>query len=1357
MEMSSQGGCDAGKVEEVRRLFREIHQISISKGKLSFKDYHKLPSRGSVRLAPDDDQFSDDESESKCTNGKDDEFLMHEPSKLHDAQQNSREQASPETVNEGSCTLETPRDGSSIAPRHIVLDARFHQDFTYQDLGKGSYGMVEECKHKLDMQRYAIKQITPKEGKSSLTLAKYEVYVLAQLSSLNDLRVKHKNLTNNQKIDCFTQITSALVLIHEHDISHLDIKPDNIFVVRNSAKSADQLTFKLGDFGISKSYVEESTNGLFYRAPDDDRFSDDESESKCTNGKDDEFLMHEPSKLHDAQQNSREQASPETINEGSCTLETPRDGSSIAPHHIFVDSRFHQDFTYQDLGKGSYGMVEECKHKLDMQRYAIKQITPKEGKSSLTLAKYEIDVLAQLSSLNDLRVKHIKIDCFTQITSALVLIHEHDISHLDIKPDNIFVIRNSAKSADQLTFKLGDFGISVRSGDKVFQQGDSRYAYANTFLFTKNELLDTKKKSYVKESTNGLFYRAPDDDRFSDDESESTCTNGKDNEFLMHEPSKLHDAQQNSREQASPETINEGSCTLETPRDGSSIAPHHIVVDSRFHQDFTYQDLGKGSYGMVEECKHKLDMQRYAIKQITPKEGKSSLTLAKYEVYMLAQLSSLNDLRVKHIKIDCFTQITSALVLIHEHDISHLDIKPDNIFVVRNSAKSADQLTFKLDDDQFSDDESESKCTNGKDDEFLMHEPSKLHDAQQNSREQASPETINEGSCTLETPRDGSSIAPHHIFVDSRFHQDFTYQDLGKGSYGMVEECKHKLDMQRYAIKQITPKEGKSSLTLAKYEVYVLAQLSSLNDLRVKHIKIDCFTQITSALVLIHEHDISHLDIKPDNIFVVRNSAKSADQLTFKLGDFGIAVRSGDKVFQQGDSRYADANTFLFTKNELLDTKKKSYVEESTNGLFYRAPDDDQFSVDESESACTNGKDNEFLMHEPSKLHDAQQNSREQASPKTINEGSCTLETPRDGSSIAPRHIVVDSRFHQDFTYQDLGKGSYGMVEECKHKLDMQRYAIKQITPKEGKSSLILAKYEVYVLAQLSSLNDLRVKHILGRRVMWNGLFYRAPDDDQFSDNKIGSKSYVEESTNGLFYRSPDDNQFSDDESKSECTNGKDNEFLMHEPSKVHDAQQNSREQASPKTINEGSCTLETPRDGSSIAPRHIFVDSRFHQDFTYQDLGKGSYGMVEEYKHKLDMQRYAIKQITPKEGKSSLTLAKYEVYVLAQLSSLNDLRVKHIKIDCFTQITSALVLIHEHDISHLDIKPDNIFVVRNSAKSADQLTFKLGDFGIAVRSGDKVFQQGDSRYADANTFLFTKNELLDTKRVNAWFPFIAF
>ena len=144
---------------------------------------------------------------------------------------------------------------------------------------------------------------------------------------------------------------------------------------------------------------------------------------------------------------------------------------------------------------------------------------------------------------------------------------------------------------------------------------------------------------------------------------------------------------------------------------------------------------------------------------------------------------------------------------------------------------------------------------------------------------------------------------------------------------------------------------------------------------------------------------------------------------------------------------------------------------------------------------------------------------------------------------------------------------------------------------------------------------------------------------------------------------------------------------------------------------------------------------------------------------------------------------------MLAQLSSLNDSRVKHIvryynawieettlyiqmerchnslrtenltnnqRIDCFTQITSALGLIHEHDISHLDIKPDNIFIVRNSSKSADQLTFKLGDFGIAVRTGDKVFKLGDSRYADVNAFLFTKNEVLDTKKVNAWF-FIAF
>lgn len=143
---------------------------------------------------------------------------------------------------------------------------------------------------------------------------------------------------------------------------------------------------------------------------------------------------------------------------------------------------------------------------------------------------------------------------------------------------------------------------------------------------------------------------------------------------------------------------------------------------------------------------------------------------------------------------------------------------------------------------------------------------------------------------------------------------------------------------------------------------------------------------------------------------------------------------------------------------------------------------------------------------------------------------------------------------------------------------------------------------------------------------------------------------------------------------------------------------------------------------------------------------------------------------------------------VLAELSNLDDPRLKHIvrcysawiqdstlyiqmelcdsslrkvnltenqKTDCFAQISSALVLIHERNIVHLDIKPDNIFVVRNVSNNAEKFTFKLGDFGIAIKRGDEVFRTGDSRYADVSMMFVSR--LIDSSKVTALFPLRAF
>lgn len=57
--------------------------------------------------------------------------------------------------------------------------------------------------------------------------------------------------------------------------------------------------------------------------------------------------------------------------------------------------------------------------------------------------------------------------------------------------------------------------------------------------------------------------------------------------------------------------------------------------------------------------------------------------------------------------------------------------------------------------------------------------------------------------------------------------------------------------------------------------------------------------QITLALQHMHSKSMVHMDIKPDNIYIV-------DEDTYKLGDLGLAASSkasGHCSFEEGDAR----------------------------------------------------------------------------------------------------------------------------------------------------------------------------------------------------------------------------------------------------------------------------------------------------------------------------------------------------------------------------------------------------------------------------------------------------------------------
>lgn len=152
-------------------------------------------------------------------------------------------------------------------------------------------------------------------------------------------------------------------------------------------------------------------------------------------------------------------------------------------------------------------------------------------------------------------------------------------------------------------------------------------------------------------------------------------------------------------------------------------------------------------------------------------------------------------------------------------------------------------------------------------------------------------------------------------------------------SFGQVFKCMHKFDKSYYAIKQLDLSNSKLKKSIVLKEMFALAALSARGDFDkhiVRYFSAWCedekmyiqmelcdntllrylsthnineeliktiLKSILKGLSFIHNQDMVHLDIKPDNILVHNN--------IFKIGDLGFAaVGSSTSFVSEGDSRY---------------------------------------------------------------------------------------------------------------------------------------------------------------------------------------------------------------------------------------------------------------------------------------------------------------------------------------------------------------------------------------------------------------------------------------------------------------------
>lgn len=155
-------------------------------------------------------------------------------------------------------------------------------DFIFlEELGRGQFGVVQKMKSKINGQIYAIKRIIKEpENKMQKKNVVREEYIMDVLSHPNIIKlykifednehiyfvseyidginlekyvINFKNNNPNSHIDqnfvinIFKQILIGLTFLHEKNVLHRDIKPDNILLDRNN-------NIKIADFGISALY-----------------------------------------------------------------------------------------------------------------------------------------------------------------------------------------------------------------------------------------------------------------------------------------------------------------------------------------------------------------------------------------------------------------------------------------------------------------------------------------------------------------------------------------------------------------------------------------------------------------------------------------------------------------------------------------------------------------------------------------------------------------------------------------------------------------------------------------------------------------------------------------------------------------------------------------------------------------------------------------------------------------------------------------------------------------------------------------------------------------------------------------------
>jgi serine/threonine-protein kinase len=161
---------------------------------------------------------------------------------------------------------------------------------TLRELGRGAMGVVYLARHNLNSQRVALKLIMPETATTRAAIDRFqrEISVISQLRHPNIVELYEHGMTRGQfwfameyvagtnletlakadpgrfsirqacRLTC--QILKGLEQAHQLGFVHRDIKPENILI----AQAGENLTVKISDFGLAKSFRGVGLSGLTF-------------------------------------------------------------------------------------------------------------------------------------------------------------------------------------------------------------------------------------------------------------------------------------------------------------------------------------------------------------------------------------------------------------------------------------------------------------------------------------------------------------------------------------------------------------------------------------------------------------------------------------------------------------------------------------------------------------------------------------------------------------------------------------------------------------------------------------------------------------------------------------------------------------------------------------------------------------------------------------------------------------------------------------------------------------------------------------------------------------------------------------